>query len=334
MSSRPKPREGLVGGVIITPQIIEGAMHSHAQRNDFFISQRPQGGVRLTSGAAEKVNRGFGRNRYAMKRLKKRIFEILELAQVGDLTSRVVDIFIIGLILINVLAVILQSVEALNLRYHRLFWRFEVFSIIVFTIEYILRLWSCTASGNYTGAIAGRIRYALAPLALVDLFAILPFYIPVVIPFDLRFIRVVRLFRLFRLFKLSRYTTADRLILNVLKDKKEELIISLIVITILLIFASTLMYLIENTAQPEVFSSIPASLWWGVATLTTVGYGDLYPITPLGKFLGAIISILGIGMFALPAGIFASGFAQEIQKRRKKEITCPKCGTTIKETVE
>jgi voltage-gated potassium channel len=266
-----------------------------------------------------------------MNKLKKRIFEIFDLAQAGDFASRAFDVFIISLISLNVLAVILQSVEALNLRYHKLFWHFEVFSIIVFTIEYILRLWSCTTLDSYTGAISGRIRYALEPLALVDLFAFLPFYIPFVIPFDLRFIRVVRLFRLFRLFKLSRYTNADRLIVNVFKSKKEELIISLIVIMILLISSSTLMYMIENSAQPEVFSSIPASLWWGVATLTTVGYGDVYPITALGKFLGAIISILGIGMFALPAGILASGFAQEIQKKHKKEITCPKCGAVIKE---
>ena len=113
---------------------------------------------------------------------------------------------------------------------------------------------------------------------------------------------------------------------NVIRAKKEELLISVFVMVILLVFCSSLMYIIENEAQPEAFPSIPSAMWWGVTTLTTVSYGDVYPITILGKFLGAIIALLGIGMFALPTGILASGFAEEIQKKGKEMIICPHCG--------
>lgn len=161
----------------------------------------------------------------------------------------------------------------------------------------------------------------LTPLAMIDLFAILPFYLPMIIPLDLRFIRAVRLFRLFRLFKIGRYSKALSLLKKVLKDKKEELILIIFVVFLLLIIFSSLMYFIEKEAQPEAFSSIPEAMWWGIITLTTVGYGDVYPITPLGKILGALIAFLGIGMFALPAGILGSGLVEVV---RKKEVNTDK----------
>lgn len=202
----------------------------------------------------------------------------------------------------------------------------------VFTIEYILRLWTCTADDRFRSPIKGRIRFAATPLALVDLMAILPFYLEIIMlirALDLRFIRALRLFRLFRLFKMGRYSEALKTLGNVLKQKKEELFITVFAILILLITASSLMYFVEKDAQPEAFSSILAAMWWGVSTLTTVGYGDIYPITAIGKFLGALIALLGIGMFALPAGILASGFAEEMQKKRGKRRICPHCGKDI-----
>ncbi len=262
------------------------------------------------------------------KKIKGRIFEILEIASTGNLPSRVFDVFTITLIFLNVIAVILQTVEGLSFHY-RFFHTFEVFSIWVFTIEYLLRLWTCTTSNRFQGPIRGRIRFVLTPLALVDLMAILPFYLPMLIPFDLRFIRAIRLFRLFRLFKMGRYSESFKTFGKVLKEKKEELLMTVFVLLILLVVASSLMYFIENGAQPEVFSSIPAAMWWGIATLTTVGYGDIFPITPAGKLLGAIIAIIGIGMFALPAGILGSGFVEEIQRKRRKQRICPHCGRNI-----
>lgn len=261
--------------------------------------------------------------------MKKRIYEILEVALPGDKPSRIFDIFIVVLIFLNVLAVILETVESLSVQFVQFFKIFEIFSVVVFTLEYLLRVWSCSENQKYKKPLLGRIRFIITPLALIDLFAVLPFYLPMLIPFDLRFIRAVRLIRLFRLFKIGRYSESVKLFGKVLKGKKEELFIIVFVIFILLTISSSLLYYVEYEAQPEVFSSIPAAMWWGVITLTTVGYGDMCPITPLGKFFGAIISLLGIGMFALPAGILSAGFIEEIRKRKESVKTCPHCGKEI-----
>ncbi len=133
-----------------------------------------------------------------------------------------------------------------------------------------------------------------------------------------RYSRLRRVFRVFRLFKMTRYIESIRTFHNVFRAKKTELIVTAVLIFLLLIFASSAMYAVENEAQPDKFSSIPETLWWGVVTLTTIGYGDVYPITPLGKLIGGVIALLGIGLFALPTGILASGFSEELQKRQKK----------------
>ncbi|MBA7517713.1 hypothetical protein ES705_09767 [subsurface metagenome] len=269
------------------------------------------------------------------KRIKKRTYEILEKALPGDVQSRIFDIFIMTLIILNIIAVVLGTVKNLAAQYHAFFKTFEIFSVLVFTIEYTLRLWSCTTDQKYKDSIKGRLRFASTPLVIVDLIAILPFYLPMIIPLDLRFIRILRLFRMFRMFKMGRYSESMKTLGNVLKAKKEELLITVSAVIVLLIVVSSIMYFVENEAQPEAFSSIPAAMWWGVATLTTVGYGDVYPVTVLGKFLGAIIALLGIGMFALPAGILGGGFVEEIQKRREKQKTiCPHCGKDINKPPE
>jgi voltage-gated potassium channel len=254
------------------------------------------------------------------QKVKKRIFNILETSTPGDFSSSCFTIFIMTLILLNIIAVIFETVKTFSVQYARFLEIFEVFSVGIFTIEYLFRLWTCTIDKNLENPFIGRIRFIVTPLALVDLMAILPFYLPLLIPLDLRFVRGLRLFRLFRLFKMTRYSESLKTLGSVLKAKKEELIITLIAVFTLLLFASSLMYFVEHEAQPRVFTSIPAAMWWGVITLTTVGYGEIYPITHLGKFLGAIIAILGVGTFALPAGIIASGFAEVFQKRRGKQI--------------
>jgi voltage-gated potassium channel len=252
----------------------------------------------------------------------------MEKAETGDWASRVFDITIMSLIFANVFAVILETIPQLSNCYGEFFNTFELVSVIIFSIEYILRLWTCTAEEKYKRPILGRIRFIKSPMALVDFVAILPFYLPMVI--DLRFLRALRLFRLFRLFKMARYSQSLQTFGNVFKAKKEELVITICVGAILLVFASSVMYYAEHNAQPEAFSSIPSSMWWGIATLTTVGYGDVFPVTNLGKFFGAIIAFLGIGMFALPTGILASGFAEELEKMHKKgNRICPHCGINM-----
>jgi len=263
------------------------------------------------------------------QRIKKRVFEIVQVAAEDDLGSKVFDIFVMTLIALNVVAVILETVESLSAQYERLFHMFEIFSVVLFTIEYGLRVWTCNCDERFARPIQGRLRFILTPLALVDLMAILPFYLPMFISLDLRFLRAIRLLRVFRLLKMGRYSNALKTMGDVFRGKKEDLVIMVSAVLVLLVIASSLMYSVENEAQPDAFSSIPAAMWWAVSALTTVGYGDVCPVTTVGKVLGAVISVLGIGLFALPAGILASGFSEEIAKRRGNRTLCPHCGKPI-----
>ncbi len=257
--------------------------------------------------------------------MKKRIYEILEVAAPGDRASRAFDIFLMTLIILNVLAVILGTVAKLSFRYSHLFRIFEIFSVLVFTGEYALRVWSCTVNPKYKRPVHGRIQFIFSPMALVDFLAILPFYLPRLMPVDLRVLRALRLMRMLRLLKIERYSEGMKLFGRVLKAKKEVLFVALFAIIILLVISSSLMYFVEYRAQPDVFSNIPAAMWWGISTLTTVGYGDIYPITPWGKFFGAIISLLGISLFAMPTGILSAGFIEETRRKSVRD-SCPHCG--------
>jgi voltage-gated potassium channel len=260
---------------------------------------------------------------------RRRTHELLERELGQGRLDYAVDLFVTLLIVSNVAAVMLETVVWIGEPYRALFDAFELFSVAVFTAEYLLRLWACTADPRYRGAVRGRLRYAFQPMALIDLLAVAPFYLEF-LAVDLRFVRTLRLFRLFRLFKLARYADSMRTLGVVLRSRREELLVTLFVVVVLLVFASSAMYYVENEAQPQQFSSIPASMWWGVATLTTVGYGDVYPMTTAGRVLGAGIAILGVGLFALPTGILASAFSEELQKRRRKErCVCPHCGREV-----
>lgn len=270
-------------------------------------------------------------SRTVYERAKRRTWELLESNVGATPLDRVIDRFIMALIVLNVGAVLVETVEEMSAPYAHYFRAFEIFSVAVFTAEYGLRLWSCTADPRYAEPVRGRARYAASPMALIDLLAIMPFFLEF-FAVDLRFVRSLRLFRLFRAFKLARYSASMRTLGNVLRGKREELLVTLFVVMIMLVFASSAMYYAEHDAQPDKFSSIPASMWWGAATLTTVGYGDVFPVTPAGKVLGAMIAVLGVGLFALPTGILASGFAEEIQRTKKKEpVVCPHCGLDIRE---
>lgn len=261
--------------------------------------------------------------------LKYKIYLLLNPAVGNSKWDKVIDYFLIILISLNVIAVILETVDSLYLPNAFVFKSFEKFSVYVFTLEYVLRLWVCTCDPKYKNSVKGRLKWIFSLGSLIDLFAFLPFYLPFT-KVDLRAIRTLRLFRFLRIFKLGRYLNATRIVSNVFKSKKEELILCMVITLSLIIVASSLMYFAENQAQPDKYSSIPATMWWCVTTLTTVGYGDVFPITVIGKFLTAFIAILGIGLFALPAGILASGFTDEFQKRKNEEKHhCPHCGKEI-----
>ena len=262
--------------------------------------------------------------------VRKRLNQILRPAIAGDVASKVCDIFILSAIAISVVGIIVESVGSVREAAPGFFYWLEIVTVTIFTIEYVLRVWTCVEELKFRQSVVGRLRFAATPMALIDLVAILPFYLPFT-GLDLRFIRAVRLLRLFRIAKIGRYSASLQLLKRVIWGKKEELGVTLFVLILLLVLASCFLYNAEHVAQPEAFSSIPASMWWAVATLTTVGYGDVYPVTIAGKVMASIIAVLGIGMFALPTGILGAGFVEEIQARKQRASRCPHCGKAIGE---
>lgn len=234
--------------------------------------------------------------------------------------SKAFDLFIISVIVFNVVALIIETVRSYHDEYGDVFLQIELVSLLIFSVEYILRVWVITEEEKYHHPIIGRIKYMISFSAIIDLLAIIPFYLTFTAFVDGRVLRIFRVFRLFRVFGLNRYSASADLVNSVIKNRRTELAFSFVIIIKLLLVASTLMYFVEHEAQPELFSSIPATMWWGIATLTTVGYGDMVPITILGKVLGGAMAVLGVGLFALPAGIFANGFGEEIKLRKIKRI--------------
>ena len=239
--------------------------------------------------------------------VRRRTYQILEVWTPGDRASQFADIALIALVAANILAVIFQSIASVGLRYADFFRTFEILSVSVFSLEFVLRLWA-SAENHYRhlGPWRARLRYLASPLALADFASIAPFYLAALPNVDLRFLRIMRLLRIF---KLTRYFPALASFARVIHLQRAALATAFGLMILVLIFAASAIYVVEHEAQPRAFASIPASMWWAVATLTTVGYGDVTPITPLGQFLSAIIMLAGIGMVALPTSILASGFA-------------------------
>ena len=237
----------------------------------------------------------------------------MSIAVPGDQFGLIFDRFIIALILLNILAIMLETVASINASYENIFYYFEVFSVAVFTIEYMLRVWSCTEDkdNDYSNPITGRIKYIMSPMAIIDLLAFLPFYLTMFFAIDLRILRILRMLRLL---KLTRYSEALSVVWAVLTKQRRALTAAFFIMLVALLFTSSIIYLFEHEVQPEKFSSIPESMWWALATLTTVGYGDVTPITSGGKLFAGMTMILAIGLAALPIGVIATGFANEIQK--------------------
>ena len=259
---------------------------------------------------------------------KKKVHSLLHPEIIGESNwDKVINIFIIILIVLNVTAVMLETVPSIDAPLKKFFNDFDLFSVIIFTIEYILRVWSSNHDPKYKHSIHGRLKYMLSPAALIDLLAILPFYIHVFVGLDLRVLRILRLMRFFRLFRLTAYSKATKLVTNVFKSRANELMLAFILTSFLIVIASCMVYFVEYPAQPDKFSSIPDTMWWAVVTLTTVGYGDMYPITVIGKVFTVTILLAGVALLALPAGIITSGFLEEMRKSRKPpHYTCPHCG--------
>ena len=262
---------------------------------------------------------------------KKAIFNTIRDDDKNGIAGNIFDGIIISLIIVNVITVIAETFTLPALLRDILYY-IEIISIVVFTIEYIARVYTSDLLYSNISPMRARIKYIFSFMALIDLLAILPFYLPFIIPIDLRVLRMLRMVRLFRVFKVNRYTNALTSIGAVFKEKKNQLLSSIFVVMVLMVIASVLMYNIENEVQPEAFSNAFSALWWAVATFTTVGYGDVYPITTAGKILSALIDFLGIALVAVPTGIISAGFMEQIGKDKdeiEKEY-CPYCGRKLK----
>ena len=246
--------------------------------------------------------------------LRYRFYRVLEMSGQISRPSFLVNTFIMLLIVINVVAVILETVSSYQLVFGRWFWYLEIFSITAFTFEYISRIWCSVENTAYATGWRGRMRYMLTPMALIDLLAILPFYLGAFISMDTRILRVLRLLRVF---KLSRHFAVLGVLGTVLRNEAKTLLSAIFVMLILVVLSASGIFVVERDIQPNAFGSIPAAMWWATVTLTTVGYGDVVPMTVAGRLLGVFITVLGVGMAALPAGIIASGFTTELARRRE-----------------
>lgn len=249
---------------------------------------------------------------------KDRLFHLLQPYNERNLRGRWFDFLLIVLIITNVVAVMLETLPSMK-EYQRAFWLFELFSVSFFTLEYLARIWTCTlelgGSNKKRSSLKHRLKFMLRPMSLIDLAAILPFYLSMFFAIDLR---VLRLFRLIRVLKLGRYSAAMQTLQAVIAKEYRVILAALGTLLIVMVIAATVMYHLEREAQPEHFGSIPEALWWSVVTLSTVGYGDVSPITAAGQFFAAMFILLGVALFSLPAGILASSFSEQMSLRRDK----------------
>ncbi len=249
----------------------------------------------------------------AIARLRLRTFEILEEARRDDPLSRFVDLALIGLITVNLVAVVLESVPSLSTEYHALFFAIEGVSLVVFTVEYAARIWSATDHPlRPRRNLPPWLGYMMSGPGLIDLLAVVPFWVTLFSGADLR---VLVVFRIVRFLKLARYSPAMRSLLDALHAERRALYGCIIILLGATVLAASVMHVVEGAAQPDKFGTVPDAMWWAIVTLTTTGYGDVVPITPLGRVVGGLTVLIGILMLALPVGIVATAFANEIHRR-------------------
>lgn len=256
---------------------------------------------------------------------RARLYHALETHEPDDKLSSMISFTIVGLIGINLIAIILESIPSYEAAYGEIFAIIEYVSCFIFALEYVARVWVCVEATTTsqlaqtievpTSHLAKRLRHVTRPMAIIDLLAFLPSILTLLFPgLDLRFLRILRLFRVF---KLTRYFSSLEVLLNVLYDERKSLMGTFLIMLIVLTLAASALYLVEHEQQPETFGSIPQAMWWAMAALTTVGYGDAIPMTAVGKILGSLVTILGIGMVALPSGILAASFSEHLRFQRE-----------------
>lgn len=253
------------------------------------------------------------------KPLKSRVNEILEHSHGSrDRTAMLVQYTLAFVILLNTFLVIIYTVPWIELKYWLPINILFTACVLVFAAEYILRLWSCTEAPTFRGRTMERLRHATGFFMIIDLISIVPLFFPVFFPQDFAMVKTFRLLSVFKLGRYARYSDSLAMLKRVIIKKREIFSIMLFFLIFVILFSATLMYLVENSAQPEEFSSIPAAMWWAVITVTTVGYGNIIPATPLGQILASVMILAGVLLLALPSAILAAGFMEERQKDHEK----------------
>ncbi|HCH70086.1 MAG TPA: hypothetical protein DE042_06305 [Colwellia sp.] len=249
--------------------------------------------------------------------LRSKAYQLLESETRKNFTAKAINLFLIILIIINVIAAIFESEANYHDIYHQEFALFEFISLSFFCVEYLLRVWCCIEDPKYRGisTIKARANYILTPMALIDLIAILPFIIALFFSIDLR---TLRLLRVLRLLKLTHYFKGFNIFINVITKEFKSITAAMMVMMFLIVIAASLMHAVEGKVQPDVFGSIIQSFWWAVVTMTTVGYGDVVPITAIGKVISTFIMLIGVGLVALPAAMLAARFSEELHERKQK----------------
>jgi len=251
-----------------------------------------------------------------MKDIQYRIYQLLEKAEDGDRASRLVDVGLSVLVFVNVIAVSLETVDSLHRAYASLFWWIEMVSVTLFAVEYALRFWSVAASADERGIspLKARLSYMFSPTGIIDLVAILPSLLPLLFgSIDLRWLRILRLARLF---KFSHYTSALEDLISSVRRERQSFVATIYLLFLALMISSTLIYVFEHDLQPDYFGSIPESMWWSFVTLTTVGYGDVVPITAAGRTVAALTALMGVCVVALLTGIVATGFSKQMSLKQ------------------
>jgi len=253
------------------------------------------------------------------KNLKSRIYEILEESPPDDMVSLFVHAVLAFVILLNTILVVIYTVPWVERLYFIHINTAITVCLLIFAAEYLLRLWSCTDAPTFKERTLGRIRYAAGFFMIIDVISIIPLFFPFIFSKDFALLRTFRLLSIFKLGRYARHSDSLALIRRVFFKKREIFSIMAFFLVFVILFSSTIMYVVENSAQPEKFSSIPAAMWWSVMTVTTVGYGDIIPITPLGQALASFVTLSGILLLALPSAILASGFIEERQRENETE---------------
>ncbi len=264
---------------------------------------------------------------------KRKVFEVIQPATTKWTAGWIFNLVIILLIALSVVNVFIATFN-LPEDFREVLAGIEMITVIIFSVEYLLRLWTTNDLYPELSPLRARLRYVFSLMSLIDLLAILPFYLPFLLPANLISLRSLRLFRLLRILKMNRYTDELVSIGEVFKEKAHQLLASIFMVSLMLIIASLLIYNVEHDVQPDRFENAFSGIWWAVATLTTVGYGDIYPVTVTGKIIAAVIAILGIGMVAIPTGILSAGFIAHLNENKTAEKEegqyCPHCGKKLK----